>query len=51
MKKTVSDKCKCPFCEAELVMSCVEPEFCKPCGITMEKGKDKKEKKTKQKGK
>ncbi|MBU0952628.1 MAG: hypothetical protein KKH91_07400 [Elusimicrobia bacterium] len=25
------EKCKCPFCENELEMSCYEPVFCEPC--------------------
>jgi len=26
-------KCKCPFCDAELELSCFEPAFCQPCGL------------------
>ena len=28
-------KCKCPFCDAELELSCFEPLFCKPCGVEL----------------
>ena len=33
MKKEKTGGCKCPFCESELTMSCVEPDFCKPCEV------------------
>ncbi len=25
-------KCKCPYCDAELELSCFDPAFCEPCG-------------------
>jgi len=27
-------KCKCPFCETELIFKCVTPAFCENCAIT-----------------
>jgi hypothetical protein len=30
----MKDKCKCGFCEDELVKDCLEPSFCQPCEIT-----------------
>ena len=33
MKKENPAKCKCPFCEKELILKCFEPIFCKPCKI------------------
>lgn len=26
-------KCKCRFCEDELVQDCMEPPFCQPCDV------------------
>ncbi len=26
-------KCKCSFCEDELVQDCMEPSFCQPCDV------------------
>jgi hypothetical protein len=26
-------KCKCSFCEGELVEDCLEPDFCQPCEV------------------
>ena len=34
-KKNV--KCGCTFCEPELVLSCIEPEFCTPCKVEFTK--------------
>lgn len=31
----MKQKCKCPFCESELALKCLEPVFCKPCGIAL----------------
>jgi len=31
--KIPSEKCKCPYCDEELKLSCFEPPFCEPCGI------------------
>jgi len=28
-------KCKCPFCDSELLMKCFEPVFCKTCNIEL----------------
>ena len=28
-------KCKCSFCEDELVQDCMEPPFCQPCEIVL----------------
>lgn len=28
-------KCKCSFCEDELVQDCMEPPFCQPCEIAL----------------
>jgi len=30
-------KCKCPYCESELEMKCMEPAFCEPCGVKLKK--------------
>jgi hypothetical protein len=30
-------KCKCPFCDHELLMKCFEPVFCKTCKIVLVK--------------
>ncbi|MEK6645724.1 MAG: hypothetical protein AABY84_03500 [Candidatus Firestonebacteria bacterium] len=32
-------KCKCPFCEGELLFKCVAPVFCENCAITLLKCK------------
>jgi hypothetical protein len=32
-------KCKCPYCENELEMGCLEPPFCKPCDVKLVKCK------------
>lgn len=32
MKKIKSTiRCKCPFCDKELIMQCFEADFCAPC--------------------
>ena len=30
-------KCKCSFCEEELVQDCLEPTFCQPCEVVFVK--------------
>jgi len=35
------EKCKCPFCENELEMSCFGPAFCEPCSKEEVQPKDK----------
>ncbi len=29
----MKEKCKCSFCEGELVQDCLEPSFCQPCDV------------------
>jgi len=29
------EKCKCPFCDSELLMKCFEPVFCTTCNIEL----------------
>lgn len=29
----MKSKCKCSFCEEELVKDCLEPPFCQPCEV------------------
>ncbi|MFH1783818.1 MAG: hypothetical protein ABH868_02820 [bacterium] len=28
-------KCKCPYCEHELIFKCFEPCFCEPCKVEL----------------
>ncbi|MDR2860328.1 MAG: hypothetical protein LBV66_00655 [Elusimicrobiota bacterium] len=30
-------KCECPYCETELKNGCLNPKFCKPCSIHVDK--------------
>ncbi|MEO0123688.1 MAG: RNA-binding protein [candidate division WOR-3 bacterium] len=29
------EKCKCPFCDSELLMKCFEPIFCTNCNVEL----------------
>ncbi|HEX7320038.1 MAG TPA: hypothetical protein VF399_06775 [bacterium] len=31
----MKEKCRCPFCDHELVFSCFEPVFCKNCKVRL----------------
>jgi len=33
----MSQKCSCGFCDKELKNGCMEPDFCKPCGVQKDK--------------
>ena len=35
MSKKNKTKCKCPYCETELLNDCMDPVFCRPCGVEL----------------